>query len=140
DQVSRPAPVEPHCEGAEARQHEEPEKQRARLAAPEGRDRVLRRELPARRVRDVDEREVVPNECHEEDDCRNERRAERGDECIPRGERQPPATEVSGRRPRYEGVQDEPEGDEEGSTTQLGHQRTRLRRRSSSASTWMGTS
>jgi hypothetical protein len=65
-------------------------------------------------VGDVLEREVVPGERGEEDGCRDERRAERGDERVSGRAREPAAAATGGPAAREGRVEDEPEGDDEG--------------------------
>ena len=96
DQVARPASVQAHRSRAEAGEHEQPQKQRAFLAAPERGDRVRRRERLARRPRDVGEREVVPEERGEENGRRDCGRHERRNEGVLRRACEPPPPEMRG--------------------------------------------
>ena len=133
DEVARPVAVQADRDRAEAGQDEQPEKQRALLPAPERRDRVRRRQRPARRPRDVREREVVAQERREEHDRR--RRAvvdERRDQRVLRRVREPAAPRRAAASARDERVQGQTERDDERGATELGHgsrQAERLLRR-----------
>ena len=74
----------------QAREDEQPEQQRALLAAPEGGDRVRRRQPAARVLGDVREREVVPEQRREQDDRRDDRRGEGREEGVLSGPGEPP--------------------------------------------------
>ena len=65
-----------------AGQDQQPEEERSLLPAPERGDRVAGRQLAARVLRDVDEREVVADECGEEDDRGDGARDEGADERV----------------------------------------------------------
>ena len=74
------------------RQHEEPEQQRAFLAAPERRVDIGERQRLARVLGDVGEREVTGPEGVQQDDRRDGCGAERSEEGISRrGDEPPPA-------------------------------------------------
>ena len=107
----------------EAREDQQPEKQRALLASPERRDRVRRRQRLARRTCDVLEREVVSQERREQDAGGHGRRDERRHEGVLRGARQAASPEVGGIRACDERVQRQAESDEERGSTQLRHAR-----------------
>ena len=77
DEVASAPPVQQHGRGRIAGEEQQPEQERSLLPAPEGRDRVAGRQLAARVVGDVDEREVVADQGGDED--------ERGDEGRPEG-------------------------------------------------------
>ena len=129
------------ADGAEGREHQEPEEERSLLSAPERGDRVRGGQRLARRSRDVREREVVPEERREQDTGSDERREERGYERVLRGERQAAPPEPRRGDPGDERVYGETERDDEGGATQLGHGcRVRRRSRRSSARTSTGTS
>ena len=108
--------------GREARQHEQPEQERALLAAPEGGDRVRGRQLQARVLGDVDEREVVAQERREQDARGHGRRAERGEKCVLSRARQPPAPGESRVDARDQRVERQPEADDQRRAPELGHQ------------------
>ena len=63
-------PVQGDGGRAHAREDEEPEEERPLLPAPEGRERVAKRQLAARVRGDVREAEVVARERGEQDDAR----------------------------------------------------------------------
>ena len=123
DQVARPRAVQAHGSGPEAGEDQQPEQERSLLAAPERGDRVRGRQRPARRPRDVLEREVVAQERRDEDDGGDGRRDERRHERVLRRAREPAATEVRSRRARDERVDGQAECDEERGATQLRHGR-----------------
>ena len=78
---ARPA-VEQDRSRSVAGQDQQPEEERSLLPAPEGGDRVAGRQLAARVLRDVDEREVVADERREEDDRGDGARDEGADERV----------------------------------------------------------
>ena len=90
DQLARAA-VEPDREPRVAGEHEQPEQERALLAAPERGERVAERQLVARVLPDVDEGHVAASERDEQDDRRDERHREGGEQRVLRREREPPA-------------------------------------------------
>ena len=111
DQLPRAA-VEPHGEPRVAREHEQPEQQRAFLAAPEGRERVSQRKLVARVLPDVDEGHVAAPEGDEQDDGSDERHRESRQERVLGREREPAAPLPRSVRAGYERVGNEPKGEE----------------------------
>ena len=114
DEVARAA-VEQDRSGPVAGQDQQPEEERSLLPAPERGDRVAGRQLAARVLRDVDEREVVTDERREQDDRGDGGRDEGADECVSGGDGEA-APALPGRdRARDDGVEGEAErGDERG--------------------------
>ena len=90
DELARAA-VEPDREPGVAREHEQPEQERALLASPERGKRVAERQLVARVLPDVDEGHVAAAERDEQDDRR--RRASPG---TPRAARSAPTARAGG--------------------------------------------
>ena len=121
DEVAGAAAVQEDRGGAVAGEDEQPEQERALLAAPEGRDRVAGRQLAARVGPDVDEREVVPDEGDDEHDRRDEGAAEGRDQRVLGRLREPPLAPRCGVRARDDRVEREPEGDDERRATELRH-------------------
>ena len=118
------APVDEQGGGRVAGQDQQPEQQRALLPAPEGRDRVAGRQLAARVLGGVDEREVVADQRRDEDERGDDARPEGRDERVLGREREPaaapPGRVASRRRPRRP----------------RGPARRRARRGRAQASTW----
>ena len=115
------APVEPDGERRVAGEDQQPQQQRALLAAPERRERVAERQRAADVLGDVDEREVAARERDPEDDGGDDRRPERGEQRVLRGEREPAPPLPRGERAGDERVDDEPEAQEERGAAELGH-------------------
>ena len=82
DEVGGVSPREDDRQRGQAREDEQPEQQRALLAAPEGGDRVRRRQPAARVLGDVREREVVPEQRREQHDRRDDGRREGREERV----------------------------------------------------------
>ena len=123
DDVARTAPVEQNRRRRVAGQDEQPEEQRPLLPAPEGRDRVPGRQLAARVLRDVDEREVVPHERGEQDERGDGGRREGADQRVLRGQGQPAAARVRSPGAGHDRVEDEPERGGERGAAELRHLR-----------------
>ena len=99
DEVARPAAVQPYRSGAEAREDEQPEEKRP-SCPPQNAEIVYavgRASLVV--LRDVGEREVVPEESREQHARRDDRREERRDQGVLRREREPPPAERALRWP-----------------------------------------
>src|SRR5204862_2802395 len=118
------APVEPRRERGVAGEDQEPEEQRALLAAPERRQRVAERQRAARVLRHVDEGEVAARERAPEDGGGDGGRRERGEEGVPRGQGEAAAALPGGERAGDERVRDEPQAQKERCAAERGHVRT----------------
>ncbi len=123
DEVAGAAPVQEHGRGRVAGQDQQPQQQRALLTAPEGRDRVAGRQLAARVRRGVDEGEVVADERGEEHARGDERGGEGRDQRVLGGDREPAAARVRGVGTRDDGVEGQPERDDERGAAELRHGR-----------------
>ena len=121
DEVTGAVAVDPDGERRVAGQDEEPEQERALLAAPERRDLVDAPERPARVLGDVDERVVVADEPGDEDRGGDERRAERRDERVARRHREPAPPGDGGHRPDDARVQAQAEREKQRRPTEIGH-------------------
>ena len=119
DKVARSA-VEQDSSGSVTGEDQQPEEERPLLSAPESRDRVAGRQLAARVLRDVDEREVVTDERREEHHRGDSARDEGADQGIAGGNGKA-ATAFPGRdRPGDDRVEREPERGDERGAAQLG--------------------
>src|SRR5207237_9943781 len=101
-------------------QYEEPEQQRARLAAPEGRQVVGEGQLTAGVLRDVGEREVAGAEGVEEDEGGDGDGDEGADQPVARRLVQAPAGAVGGEAAGEGRVQGGAESDAEGGAGGVG--------------------
>src|SRR5262249_11406363 len=120
DQILR-APVEPDGERRVAGEDEEPQEERSLLPSPERGERIPEGKRPARVLGDVDEGEIAPRACDEEDDGGHERRRERRKERVLRGEGEAPSSLPRGERAAEERVGHEPEAQEQRCTAEIGH-------------------
>ena len=130
-------PVEQDGCRAEPGQDQHPEEQGAFLTAPEGGERVAGRQIPARMVGNVAQREVVGEERAEQDCGRRQAGDERRNERVAGRVGEAPSPAVGGVRAGDDCIEREPESDDERGATEPGHANSR---RSSSVRTSTGTS
>ena len=120
-QVARPAPAQQDSSRAVDREQQQPEEERALLAAPEGGERVSERQLVARQLPDVDEAVVVADKGEEQHGRRDGGRDEGEEQRRLRGLGQPAAPCSRGCRAGDERVEREPERDDERGAAELRH-------------------
>ncbi len=118
DEIARAA-VEQHRRRSVAGQDQQPEEERSLLPAPERGDRVAGRQLAARVLRDVDEREVVADERGEEDDRGDGARDEGADERVAGRDGETAPALPGGNRAGNDRVEREAERGDECSAAQL---------------------
>ena len=105
----------------QAGQDEQPEQQRALLAAPEGGDRVRASAAAARVLGDVREREVVPEERREQHDRRDDGRREGREERVLSRPGEPPLAGRGRVAAGDERVERKAEAEHERRAPELGH-------------------
>src|SRR5207247_8358650 len=118
DELARRSAGEPYGHGRVAGQDQQPEEERALLAAPERRQRVAPGEVAVRVLRDVREGEVASRESGEQDERGDGRCPEGGEERVPRREREAAPALASADRAGDERVENETEREEEGGAAQ----------------------